>query len=351
MKFYVPDKEPWKDTKKAARVTLRIDRSDARRTMPPMFPPWKHLLVCAAAIQLTRASACSTCGCSFNSDWETQGLATGSGFRYDLRFDTFTQNQMRLGTEIANPWPAAGHEQELYTRNHYTTVGLDYSPSENWGLNLQVPYIERTHATNGVTGLGTDDGTSSASGLGDVRLTARYQGFNDSHDFGVLAGLKLPTGGFHQTFNGGSLAGDALDRGLQLGTGTTDLLVGVFRFGQLGTQFDYFAQALAQVPLNSREDYRPGKSLNLNLGFRYLGFGNVIPQLQLNGKISSRDAGANASPDDSGGRTLTVSPGVAFPVTANVRGYAFWQLPVYQNLNGYQLAPKSLLTIGARIEY
>jgi hypothetical protein len=133
--------------------------------------------VWAALLSSYSASACSTCGCAFNSDWETQGLATGSGFRYDLRFDAFTQNQMRLGTDIANPWPAAGHEQELYTRNHYTTAGLDYSPSENWGINLQVPYIERTHATNGVTGLGTDDGTSSASGLGDLRLTVRYQGF------------------------------------------------------------------------------------------------------------------------------------------------------------------------------
>lgn len=309
------------------------------------------LLAALGALTAASASACSTCGCSLNSNWETQGLATGSGFRYDLRFDTFTQNQMRSGTDLANPWPAPGHEQELYTRNRYITAGIDYSPSANWGVNLQVPYIERTHATNGVIGLGTDDGTSSASGLGDVRLTARYQGFNDSHDFGVLAGLKLPTGGFHQTFNGGSLAGDVLDRGLQLGTGTTDLLVGVFRFGQLGTQFDYFAQALAQVPLNSREDYRPGKSLNLNLGFRYLGFGEIIPQFQLNAKVSGRDRGANATPDDSGGRTLYVSPGVAFPIAAGLRGYAFWQLPVYQNLNGYQLAPKAILTLGARLEY
>jgi hypothetical protein len=307
----------------------------------------------AALVALTAgsASACSTCGCSLNCDWETQGLASGSGLRYDLRFDTFTQNQMRSGTSVANPWPAAGHEAELYTRNRYITAGIDYSPSANWGANLQVPYIERTHATDGVTGPGTDDGTSGASGLGDLRLTVRYQGFNASHDYGVIAGLKLPTGGYHQTFDGGTLAGDPLDRGLQLGTGTTDLLIGTFRFGQLGTQFDYFAQAMAQLPLNSREDYRPGKSLNLNLGFRYLGFGEIIPQLQLNAKVSGRDRGANATPDDSGGRTLYVSPGVAFPIAAGLRGYAFWQLPLHQDLNGYQLAPKSILTLGARLEY
>ncbi len=309
------------------------------------------LFAAFVALSGASASACSTCGCSFNSDWETQGLASGSGFRYDLRYDTFTQNQVRNGTEVANPWPAAGHEQELFTRNRILTAGIDYSPSANWGLNLQVPFIERAHATNGVTGPGTDDGTSSARGLGDIRLIARYQGFTSAHDVGLQVGLKLPTGGFHQTFDGGTIAGDPLDRGLQLGTGTIDLLAGAFRFGQLGTQWDYFAQVMAQVPLDSREDYRPGKSLNLNLGFRYLGMGNVIPQVQFNGKVSGRDSGDAASPDDSGGRTLYVSPGVTFPVIAGMRGYVFWQVPVYQDLNGYQLAPKSILTLGARYEY
>ena len=309
--------------------------------------------LCAALVGLSgaSASACSTCGCSFNSDWESQGLAAGSGFRYDLRFDSFTQDEMRNGTGIANPWPASGHEQETYTRNRYLTAGIDYSPSANWGINLQVPFIDRTHATNGVTGPGTDDGTSSIRGLGDLRVTGRYQGFTASHDIGVQFGLKLPTGGFHQAFAGGSLAGEQLDRGLQLGSGTTDLLIGVFRFGQIGTSWDYYAQALAQLPLDSREDYRPGRSLNVNLGFRYLGLGNVIPQLQLNGKVAGRDSGGNATPDDTGGRTLYVSPGVTFPLASGLRGYAFWQLPVYQDLNGYQLAPKSILTVGARYEY
>ena len=77
----------------------------------------------------------------------------------------------------------------------------------------------------------------------------------------------------------------------------------------------------------------------------------MVPLLQLNGKISGRDSGDNASPDDTGGNTLYVSPGVTFPITSQLRGYVIWQLPVYQNLSGYQLAPKSILTLGAKMQF
>jgi hypothetical protein len=73
--------------------------------------------------------------------------------------------------------------------------------------------------------------------------------------------------------------------------------------------------------------------------------------LQLNGKISQRDSGANATPDDTGGQTLYISPGVTFPITTALRGYFIVQLPVYQNLYGYQLAPKSVMTLGAKMQF
>ena len=310
------------------------------------------LLLSAAALSFApTASACSTCGCSLSTDWEAQGLASGTGLRYDVRYDSLNQDQMRSGTGVANPWPVAGHEDELYTHNTYITTGVDYSPNANWGFNLQIPFIYRTHATNGFGGVGVDDGTSTAAGLGDVRLLARFQGFESEHHWGVQLGFKLPTGSTNENFNGGTAAGAPLDRGLQLGTGTTDMLLGVFRFGKINQDFDFFAQASLQLPLHSYQEYRPGDVLSANLGLRYLGFGSVVPLLQLNGKISGRDSGDNASPADTGGNTLYVSPGVTFPITSQLRGYVIWQLPVYQNLYGYQLAPKSILTLGAKMQF
>jgi hypothetical protein len=108
---------------------------------------------------------------------------------------------------------------------------------------------------------------------------------------------------------------------------------------------------LGQVPLNSSDGFKPGSSLNANLGVRYLGFDAVVPQLQLNAKFLSRDSGANATPDDSGGTTLYLSPGFVAPISEKVKVFGFLQVPVYQNLNGYQLAPKYILSVGTRFEF
>lgn len=309
------------------------------------------LVLASIATLPSAALACASCGCSLSSDWDSQGLSSGPGFRFDLRYDYLNQNQVRSGTGKVGAGPVDGHEQELYTKNQYLTAGLDYSASPNWGINVQVPYIDRSHATNGFAFDGSDAGTSHTHSLGDIKVIGRYTGLTDEKNVGIQFGLKLPTGSHTETFSGGAIAGDPLDRGLQPGTGTTDAILGVFKFAPISQNWDYFAQATAQLPLNSREEYKPGNSLNVNAGFRYLGLGSVVPQLQINGRVSAKDSGANASPDDSGGKTLYLSPGATVTITEKIKAYAFIQLPIYQNLNGYQLAPKYTVSVGTRFEF
>ena len=275
-------------------------------------------------------------------------MSSGPGLRFDLRYDYLNQNQVRSGTGKVSNWPLDGHEQEVSTANKYFTASVDYSWNSNWGVNLQLPYIDRTHVTN-LDGTGT--GTSHSQSLGDVKVIGRYTGFSDAHDSGVQFGVKLPTGSYTESFSGGDVAGQALDRGLQPGTGTTDLILGAFTFGAVSQNWDYFAQAMAQLPTNSRDDYKPGNSLNVNVGFRYLGLDTLVPQIQFNGRVSAKDSGANASPDDSGGTTVYFSPGVTFTVTEKMKVYGFIQVPVYQNLNGYQLAPKYTVSVGTHFEF
>jgi hypothetical protein len=297
------------------------------------------------------AQACASCGCSLSSDWDSQGISTGPGLRLDLRYDTLNQDQVRSGTGKVSAWPVPGHEQELYTKNNYVTAGIDYSVSPLWGVTVQMPYVDRAHATNGLAFDGSDAGTSHTRSIGDVKVIGRYTGLTEAHDLGLQFGLKLPTGRFDETFSGGAIAGQTLDRGLQPGTGTTDAIVGVFRFAPLSQNWDVFGQALAQWALNSRQDYRPGQALNLNAGLRYMGFESWIPQLQLNARLAAKDSGLNASPDDSGGRLVYLSPGATLTVREGARIYAFVQVPVYQNLNGYQLAPRYTLTVGTRLDF
>jgi hypothetical protein len=299
-----------------------------------------------AGLTFNQAMACASCGCSLSTDWQGQGMTTSQGWHLDLRHDLVNQNQMRSGTGTAATSSAT--EQELYTRNHYTSVGLDYNWNETWGIQLQLPYIDRDHATNG-----EDGSTWSAShtqSLGDIKLVMRYAGLEDD-SIGLQFGLKLPTGSFTQNFASGDAAGTVLDRGLQPGSGTTDAILGVYKTGSLSQNWDYFSQAVAQLPLNSRDDYKPGNALNLNLGFSYMGLESVTPQLQLNARVSAKDSGSQATPDDSGGQTLYLSPGVSVPVNDKLKLYGFVQLPIYQNLNGYQLAPTYTASVGLQLAF
>jgi hypothetical protein len=268
-----------------------------------------------------------------------------------LRYDYLNQNQVRSGTGKVDKWPLDGHEQELYTKNNYLTAGFDYSVSPDWGVNVQVPYIDRSHATNGMAFDGSDGGTSHTHGLGDAKIIGRYAGLSEDKSIGIQLGLKLATGSFTEKFSGGAISGDLLDRGLEPGSGTTDAIIGAFKFGPISQNFDYFVQAMAQLPLNSRSGYKPGDSLNVNFGFRYQGFGSIAPQLQINSRMSTKDSGSNASPDDSGGKTIYFSPGATVEITKKVKFYGFVQLPIYQNLNGYQLAPKYTVSVGTQFEF
>lgn len=303
----------------------------------------------AALLIPTFAFACASCGCTLSSDWDSQGYYADAGLRLDLRYDYLNQSQLRSGTHAADRGSLAvpnDREIEQGTINRYTTLGVDYSFNADWGVNVQVPYVSRTHTT--ISPGDTDVSGSSGNGLGDVRVVGRYQGLLESKNFGLQFGVKLPTGGFHQNFSSGPSAGSPLDRGLQFGTGTTDLMVGAYYYGAISQDFDGFAQAMLQVPLDYREQYKPGMSLSVNAGVRYLHFEAVTPQLQINTRIAKRDLGDNADTDNSGGTLVYLSPGATVNISKHVKLYAFVQLPIYQRVNGLQLAPRWTGTIGTR---
>jgi hypothetical protein len=294
------------------------------------------------------ALACSSCGCTLSSDWSSQGIApAGEGFRFDFRFDYFNQDQLRSGThKVDRGSLEIPSEQEIQqtTINRNYALGFDYSPNQDWGVNLQLPYFNRYHTT--IAEGDTEVSTSHTESIGDIRLVGRYLGFTAERNIGVQFGLKLATGSFDNNFISGPQQGEPLDRGLQPGTGTTDLLVGLFHFGSIAQDWDYFAQGMVQQPLNARDGFRPGTGFNANAGFRYVGIENVIPSLQLNARIEGRESGPNADVENSGSTLVYLSPGVNFAVTDKLHGYLFAQVPVYQRVNGLQLEPRYTVTLG-----
>jgi hypothetical protein len=317
------------------------------------FISQKHPASAIAMLALVYSSssfACSSCGCTLNSDWTTQGISSGEGTRFDIRFDYFKQNDYRSGTSSANREEVAAASAEVQdtTINRNLTLSLDHNFNADWAVSVLVPFYSRSHGTYGDAYPDpTAIITSSSKGIGDIRITGRYQGLSADHSSGITLGLKLPTGETNDTFNDGS----PLDRGLQLGTGTTDLLLGGYHFGSINRDWDYFAQGTLQVALNSHHDFRPGNGLNASLGVRYMGFESVIPQLQLNTRIEKRESGAEADVANSGATLLYISPGVTIPVNKDFQAFGFVQVPIYQRVNGYQIEPNVLFSAGLRYSF
>lgn len=302
----------------------------------------------AAILTPSIASACSSCGCFLNADWASQGYAADGGLRFDLRYDYFNQDQLRTGThKFDRAGATIPNEREIQqsTINRNLNLGLDYSPNREWGVNLQVPVFDRPHAT-----IAEDDDEVSRSrsrSIGDVRVLGRYQGFDDMA-LGIQFGLKLPTGRTNVNFSDGPQAGNRLDRGLQPGTGTTDALLGAYHFGMLNDDVSYFANALAQVPMTTRNQFRPGAALSVNAGLRVQTKAGIEPQLQINARTERRESGANADIANSGATLVNLSPGFSLPLGRQLQAYAFAQLPVYQRVNGLQIEPRYTVSIGVR---
>ncbi len=306
------------------------------------------------------AYACAACGDMVSGDWGVLGAPGAPGFVADISYNYLDQNRQRYGTGAASPVLInrqlnAGQEVEAYTRTQTVTASLMYS-DDTWGAAVQVPYLMRTHGTYGTTApLGSSYSTSSDSGPGDVRITGRYMGWSEDRSSGIVAGMKLPTGRTSAAFNAGTAAGTPLDASLQIGTGSTDVILGAYLSGVIGNH-GWFLQGTVQRAVATQNNYRPGDTISLNASVRYAGYGaRVAPMLQLNVINRQPDSGANATPPDpvtqgptTGGTLVYLSPGASVRLGDGFSLYGFLQLPVFEKVNSLQLTPRYTVTLGAR---
>lgn len=312
-----------------------------------MFRHFAFVAAGLAAGTATPALACSSCGCNLPSDWLTQGLVAQAGTTFTLRYDDVPQTQLRNGHDIVDRGAIAlpsDAEIEHYTYNHYVTATIDHQFAGAWGLDVQIPYLDRPHATIAEGSVARS--TSHTQGLGDVRVLGRWQHSGMSGVSGVQFGLKLPTGGFHQKFRRGPVSGEAVDRGLQAGTGTTDAILGAYHFGTLTPNFAYILQAQGQVALDRRAGYRPGDAVTLSAGLHYEKWRGITPQLQLNFRAAAKDSGIDSDRANSGGEQLYLAPGVTAALSDRLSAFGYVQVPLYQRVNGNQLAPTYTLSLG-----
>lgn len=300
----------------------------------------------AAAIATCAGHAEASCGsafCVLNTNWDMQGVAVEPGLRLDLRYEYIKQDQPMSGTQKLNVGQIPRHHDEVTTTNRNLLATVDYTFNDRWAVSAAVPYLDRNHLHLHNHGGARLPEQWDFERRGDVRVLGRYQLRSENVEaqrlnfYGLNFGLKLPTGDKDVV----NAAGARAERTLQPGTGTTDLVLGAFYSSLLGrSDSSWFVQALWQAPVNSSENYRPGKRVTVDVGYRYEATDKVGLMLQLNTLWRGRDSGAQAEPDDTGGAFVYVSPGVSYSIAKGVSIYGFVQKPLYQYVNGVQLTAK-----------
>jgi hypothetical protein len=281
--------------------------------------------------------ACA-CGCSVFDVATSSMLPNGRGGMAWLQYDYQDQNRNWNGTSMA---PAADNgDKEIET--HFVTLGFQYMFNDKWGAQLEMP-LDYRHFT------GTDDNgniaTHNWSQPGDIRIEGIYTGFFADLSAGVTFGLKLPTGSYTEDT-------DLVDRDTQIGTGSTDILLGGFYRGNItkDEKWDWFAQLQLDVPVLIQAGYRPGTELDTAAGVDYKGFSlgraRISPLVQVIFSERTHDSGSNADPNDTGYQRLMLSPGIEFHVHP-VKIYADVEFPVFQHFTGDQLAASALFKVSA----
>ena len=305
-------------------------------------------LTLAALIPAAQAS-CGSASCTLMTDRYAQGSGEAHlGWSADVRLEAVTQKQLRKGTSDLKASQVTGEEAiERHTKNLNLVTTLGYGIDADWSVSVRIPVVKRDHLHDLIdedTGLPSTPEQWRFTKLGDVQVLARRQFLTGdaATSYALFGGLKLPTGSIKVTNGDGSRA----ERALQPGSGTTDLVVGVAGRHALGPADALIGQVSVSQALNTREEFKPGRRVELSAGWSHAYSQNLGAVLQLNARQRARDSGAQSEPDLSGSTTIDLSPGITVGVGHASTLYAYVQVPVYQKVNGIQLVPRSALALG-----
>jgi hypothetical protein len=321
-------------------------RRRARRRSLAFFTFIAALMV--AMVQLlgfttTAARACA-CGCSvFDVGGGMLPQENDHGGRIFFEYWHSNQNTNWIGNAKGNP--ALNQDKNLTTS--WYSVGFQYMFNREWGVMARLPYANRSFTTT-VDPASGELQTFNAKDWGDMEITGMYTGFFQDMSTGVTFGLKLPTG-LYTAFG--------MDRDSQIGTGSTDLILGGFHRGMLtgDNAWQYYSQVRWQAPFLYRaafdpntgimELYKPGYQADGAVGILYnnwynvLGFDKITPLAQIIGSHRVHDSGPAADPYNSGFDRLMISPGIELTKVLDeannrvLKLYADVEIPFYYRAN------------------
>jgi hypothetical protein len=295
------------------------------------------------AFTTTAARACA-CGCSvFDVGGGILPQENDHGGRIFFEYWHSDQNVNWVFSSRGNP----NLNQDKKLATDWYNAGFSYMFNRQWGMMVRIPFANRDFTTTVDPTVGLEQ-TFNSKSVGDIELMGMYTGFFDDMSTGLTFGIKLPTGTY---------TAFGLDRDSQIGSGSTDLIVGGFHRGLLtgDNHWQYFSQAQWRVPflysysydpdLGTQALYKPGYQVDGALGVLYnnlynvFGFDKITPLAQVIASHRVHDAGPAADPLNSGFDRLMFSPGIEFTKVLDeannrvMKFYADVELPFYYRVN------------------
>ncbi len=298
-------------------------------------------LAVAAVVATSIPSYSFACACGHSlMDIGTSSLIPSSqGGLLFAEYNSILQNKNLHKTKSADA--SDNHLQKIDTQ--IVTVGGQYMFNRKWGVMARVPYVTRSVTMQHHDEDMMDEAMTTKTkhgALGDVKLSAIYSGLFDDMSTGFTFGIKLPTGATKQS---------GFDSDTQIGSGSTDVILGAYHLGKFTQNLGWFSQINWQEPIITKRDYTPGSEFSGAIG-SYYNFGNVgifskvSPILQIIASKKTRDSGANADAQNSGYSRAFFAPAIEVNFT-KFKIYADYEMPIHENVNGYQLSVGKVIKV------
>ena len=307
-----------------------------------------------------------------------------SGWMMSYRTMHMDMDGMRYGTDRVSSGDVFAESYSVTPESmsmEMHMLGLMYAPTDKLTLMLMSNYIETEMdhrvlpMSAGMINNGSTKFTTETSGIGDVKLGGLYRFYLEENRKAHLGlSLSLPTGSIDEKDTTPGMGGPAnrqLPAPMQLGSGTYDLLPSL-TYVQQFEDWSYGAQANAVIRLESENDngYRlgnvfgattwVGSNLNewvgINTGLNYTYTSKLKgSQDDINKTMGGNKTVTTAYESNTGGERLDAIFGINLYVpTGSLKGQRIaidLRLPLWQDLNGYQLETDYALTLGWQMAF
>ena len=248
--------------------------------------------------------------------------------------------------------------------------GAMFAPTTNLTLMAMTHYVETSMEMVGTKGMMAGRETKmDANGWGDSSIGGLYKLYDDNKTrahVGLL--LSLPTGSTSETFTTPMNMVRHQPFGMQLGTGTFDLLPSATYLHQPSDHFSYGAQIKGRIHLGrNNQGYSRGNKIEATSWIAH----NVADWASISLRLAAKHSGsvdgdtdnsvnsgmvANmslpADPSNTGGTSIDAAVGLnLWHPEDGFRVATEFSMPVYQNLNGTQLGQSWTLTLGTQYSW